>query len=303
MRNSSKSLTLIMPLMSMACFALEKPDLSKKSEASESSIQIPDAPLERRNVIPLPKAAPQEKEVLQSAAWLGVRGMPIDQVLAHHTGEDSGIVLQVVAPDSPAAEAGLVVNDIILQADGKPVTSQEDIRQIVQSFEPDAKLQITALCKGEKKQLEISLTQRPANYNQADALPDSSQSPRRGRGFFDFLKPRSPQERSQSSFGQLLDGFGGIQKLIEEVDAKKNWGIDFQSSGTVMIMDEEGTVELKMLSDGKYVVVKDPSGNITFEGPWETEEDMEKANPEIREKINKLNFDKSGIKMRFGIGK
>ena len=58
-----------------------------------------------------------------SRGWLGVGLQPVDSVLKEQLGDDSleGTVVGMVYPGTPASEAGLVVGDIIVGLDGRPI--------------------------------------------------------------------------------------------------------------------------------------------------------------------------------------
>jgi hypothetical protein len=63
--------------------------------------------------------------------------------------------------------------------------------------------------------------------------------------------------------------------------------------------DANGSVELKSNKDGKEAIVRDPDDEITWSGPWDTEQDKAAAPPEVRERIDALNMDK--FKMKGGM--
>ena len=60
---------------------------------------------------------PQEKH--GKAAWLGVLTKPVSETLRIHLDVEEGVVLDYVAPDSPASKAGLRQHDILLAVEGK----------------------------------------------------------------------------------------------------------------------------------------------------------------------------------------
>jgi serine protease DegQ len=60
--------------------------------------------------------------------YLGIAGQPV-RLSAKQAGEgrDRGLLVAAVTPDSPAAAGGLLVGDIILALDAKPIESPEDL--------------------------------------------------------------------------------------------------------------------------------------------------------------------------------
>jgi serine protease Do len=61
--------------------------------------------------------------------WTGARLLTVDAELARRYGlaERRGALVFKIYPDSPAAEAGLAEQDVIVAVDGKPVISREDV--------------------------------------------------------------------------------------------------------------------------------------------------------------------------------
>lgn len=64
-------------------------------------------------------------------AWLGVSLIDLTPELREHYGapKDVGVLVSSVAPDSPAAKAGVHVGDIVLSIDGASAKGSRDIRR------------------------------------------------------------------------------------------------------------------------------------------------------------------------------
>jgi beta-lactamase regulating signal transducer with metallopeptidase domain/membrane-associated protease RseP (regulator of RpoE activity) len=82
--------------------------------------------------------------------------------------KDQGLVVGQVLPDTPAAKAGLKPNDILLEFNGKPVsTNQGEFVRQVQEIKPDAKVDIVVLRKGKKetvKDLTLPEEKQPRGF-------------------------------------------------------------------------------------------------------------------------------------------
>jgi hypothetical protein len=87
-------------------------------------------------------------------ARLGVRVEPPNSALIDQLGLDKGkgqLILGVL-PDFPAAKAGLQVNDILLQMDGKDVSSShEKFIEAVNSLKANTPVEVVVLRKGKKE--------------------------------------------------------------------------------------------------------------------------------------------------------
>ena len=70
---------------------------------------------------------------------------------------DHGVVVEDVQKDSPAEKAGLKVDDLIVKADGTPVTKIEEINKIKNTHKKGDIIKITVYRNGEILELDITL--------------------------------------------------------------------------------------------------------------------------------------------------
>lgn len=105
-----------------------------------------------------------------SRAWLGVRYVMINKDIKaqNQLGVDYGALVVrgeqqtdlAVSPGSPADVAGIVENDIILEADGKKLTESYPLALAIRKLGPGDKVTLKVLHKGKEKMLEVTLTER-----------------------------------------------------------------------------------------------------------------------------------------------
>lgn len=76
-------------------------------------------------------------------------------------GSDSGVVIRAVSPKGPAANGGLVAGDIILELNGKPVTSSEQVSDIVRACTVGQSIPVRLKRSGEEKLLKVQVDQLP----------------------------------------------------------------------------------------------------------------------------------------------
>ncbi|HVS99919.1 MAG TPA: trypsin-like peptidase domain-containing protein [Solirubrobacterales bacterium] len=111
-------------------------------------------------------------------AYIGVSTQPLYPELADKLGLDTefGALIAEVVPGGPAAAAGLrggdqtirfqaieykTGGDVIVEADGHPVTQPDSLIELIDEKEPGEKLDLTILRDGERKQVEVTLGKRP----------------------------------------------------------------------------------------------------------------------------------------------
>ena len=90
--------------------------------------------------------------------WLGVQIQPVTPLIAASLGLDEakGALVAQVTPDSPAAEAGLVVGDVILELAGEPIDTVRELTRRVALAKPGEQQPFTVWRKGEAMTLEVA---------------------------------------------------------------------------------------------------------------------------------------------------
>ncbi|MDB5081118.1 MAG: HtrA2 peptidase [Chloroflexi bacterium] len=106
-----------------------------------------------------------------SHAYMGISYQPLTPAIATQLGVTikNGAVLTTVQPGNPAAQAGLKTGDIITSVDGKPLTGESALGQILNGHKPGDKITVQVISpqsnggNGQPRNVEITLTERPAN--------------------------------------------------------------------------------------------------------------------------------------------
>ncbi|MFQ5824698.1 MAG: PDZ domain-containing protein [bacterium] len=94
--------------------------------------------------------------------WLGVRvqEMTPSQREAYKLGNRSGLLITDVVDDSPADDAGLWEEDVIVEFDGQQVEKADDFARMVRKTEPSTKVKLLIIRDGEEKKVEVTLSKR-----------------------------------------------------------------------------------------------------------------------------------------------
>lgn len=307
--------------LSSPLVAIERP---KSLDAEETE----DAP---RAVEVEPKAVPRAvpAEERDPSPWLGVFSEPVDETLSSHLGIEDGIVLRFVAEDSPAAEAGLKQHDVVTEIDGKAVGSQNALRDAIHNCRPGDELKMSVVSDGKKVDKTVRLRERPAELprvprnrlewpgaareEDADRLPGMRRQLQELEKLFpdgagDLHAQLEKEMRRMEKHLERMEkmpemGIDDLEDMFEDLPKENNdFQFNLKTAGSMKLMDEEGSVEMKMRDGGKEVEVRDQEGNLLYEGPWDTEQDKAAVGPEMRERIERLNFDRKGGGLRFKMG-
>jgi serine protease Do len=108
-------------------------------------------------------------------AWLGVTLQPVDRNLAEYLGLSgpSGVMVTSVWAGSPAAEAGLATEDVVVRFDGQPVTvPTEDALapfiETVQRAGVGSAVQLVVVRQGRRKEISVTLAAAPTTAVRAE---------------------------------------------------------------------------------------------------------------------------------------
>jgi S1-C subfamily serine protease len=91
--------------------------------------------------------------------YLGADYVPLTASLAAHHGFQAsyGIMVTAVAPGSPAAKAGLQAQDVVLDADRRPLNEESSLARIIHERKPGDTLTLTVLRRNQKAMVRVTL--------------------------------------------------------------------------------------------------------------------------------------------------
>jgi 2-alkenal reductase len=98
-----------------------------------------------------------------SAPYIGIANTPIDQgtFAANNLDYPGGVLVQDVGVGSPAEDAGLAVDDIILAIDGRQISAQEGLPLILFDYQPGDTATFTVLRNGREIDLDLTFGDLP----------------------------------------------------------------------------------------------------------------------------------------------
>jgi C-terminal processing protease CtpA/Prc len=94
--------------------------------------------------------------------WLGVSVQELTPSLREtmKVGNRTGLLITNVAEGSPADDANLREEDVLLSFDGKAVEKADDFTQLVRNTAPDKKVKVKIMRNGEERELEVTVGAR-----------------------------------------------------------------------------------------------------------------------------------------------
>jgi membrane-associated protease RseP (regulator of RpoE activity) len=158
--------------------------------------------LAQQELPPTPQDLLPSRPVHFSEYWLGVVSEPLPEPLQAQLNlpENQGLLVEQVAPDSPAAAAAIRQYDVLLKANGKPVAAVRDLVAAVDAAK-GTKMQLELLRKGKPVTVEVTPAKRPLG-EAARLMPPTGGEPwgEAMRKWSEQFRPGEPRDRDYSFF-------------------------------------------------------------------------------------------------------
>jgi len=199
---------------------------------------------------------------------LGVRIQELTSDLATSFGLKStdGALVTLVEKGGPADKAGILIGDVILKVDGKPIESSNDLPQMIAATAPGNAIKLEVWRRGAVKEVTVTVGEMPADTPRAAPEPEERRPNRLGLAVSDLT--RTQRESLEISGGVLVRGVSGpaltagIQQgdvIVAVNDAKVERVADFNK--LISKLAPKSNVALLILRRGVllYVPVRLPN--------------------------------------------
>jgi serine protease Do len=115
-----------------------------------------------------------------SRGWLGVLIQEVTRELAESFGMDSpqGALVAKVLENSPAAEAGLQVGDVIIEFNGKKVMRSAGLPPLVGRSAVGKNAEVTIIRDQSRKQIKVKIAELPTAMTKASYTPEADDEPK-----------------------------------------------------------------------------------------------------------------------------
>jgi len=146
-------------------------------------------------------------------AYLGIKIGKIDADLARQLGvaPHEGLVVAKVFEDSPADQAGLREDDVILTFDGRPLRTPNDLQELVERSPAGSRHELKIVRRGDPQTLQVVVKAMPDDFDVALALGDGDatavyQSGALGLAVVDLSKSTADRLGYEPGSGVLVVG-------------------------------------------------------------------------------------------------
>jgi membrane-associated protease RseP (regulator of RpoE activity) len=245
---------------------------------------------------------PESGQEHKQQTWLGLAAEEASEALISQLQLDPGVGLTVtyVAPDSPAAKAGLQKNDVLVEFNGQPLVHPAQLRKLVQVRQPGDVIKLAYYRAGKKETVSATLSQSSERTEWPDNIPGWKDAMQVYQRFQDEWRDhygeslREQMKNLQHSLGDLHIDREQVQKEIrgsleaaglaaEEVlrhatnqfkelgptvktleELAKGWvGVSKDATVTVNTSGSSVRTMVKADDSGTYVIVANPRKHLT----------------------------------------
>ena len=248
-----------------------------------------------------------------AGAWLGVLTKPLPKLIGEHLGlaPGEGLTIEMVVPDSPAAIAGLQVNDVLVKLDEQKLVLPEQLSILLDGSQPGQTRKLEVLRDGKPIQLDAKLGERPAEFaKRAPAGDAGNEIPGPDAGIAGLpgmlrILPRDGQMDLAQIEKQVEKMRADMQKRVEQmqIEIGKNQGngqVQMQvfrlDQGKIQIGDNEGTITIERKDGKKTLKATDRDGNVLFEGPYDTDQEKAAVPDPIRKRAERFNIQDGAVR-------
>ncbi len=215
--------------------------------------------------------------------WIGILGLPVDPALKTHLNIESGLVVQDVVPESPAAAAGLEKHDILLKFNEVAVSDLESLAAAV-AENGAREAEVTVIRGGESQQRKIQPARRPRQ-----AAPGWGMPPGDWGSMMEWLEQmrRGEGERGPFQMWVFPPGVEGWAEAYEQPTARPRW-LRNLPKGTQITITKSGD------EPAKIVVQRDDE-------TWTVdEEQLDELPEELREPVQEMLTGRTRLTFRPG---
>jgi membrane-associated protease RseP (regulator of RpoE activity) len=208
----------------------------------------------------------------EKAAWLGVATSRAPLSLMKQLKLKSGVVVDDVKPDSPAAAAGLKPQDLIEKLDDQLLINPAQLEALVRMHKAGDSITLTILHEGDRSTVTAKLVEHDVLAMQDDGPLIISTSP---IGFAPAPANATPDVQAHTQI--MTFGHG-------DSDPNGHGSSSFQSQFS------DGTHQLTISGhDGhKTLVIKDSSGKELFNGPIDTPQQQDAIPQDLMPKFQQM---------------
>ena len=175
--------------------------------------------------------------------WLGVLIQDVTRELAESFNMDKphGALVAKVLPDSPAAEAGIKVGDIIVEYDGTGIAFSSDLPPLVGNSKINTSSPLQVIRAGKRKTLKVLIAELPEDNKLARARnPETPAAPANEMNV--TVRELTEQQRKQLALPE-----GGV--IVENVMEGPGSAAGIRKGDVILMMNNEDVSDVEQFEE------------------------------------------------------
>lgn len=138
------------------------------------------------SLIPVFAFAQAETEAKEGR--LGVYSANLSKPMAVALDVDNGVLVTELTENSPAAQGGIEIGDVILKLDGAKISNQDDLIKLVRA-RPNKKVEFELLRKGKIKKISLTLGELEAKESPEFKVKIPRQAWKKAKKYWNEIQP------------------------------------------------------------------------------------------------------------------
>lgn len=233
---------------------------------------------------------------MESVTFLGVMTSPAGSTLADQLDlpKDAGLVVKMVAPDSPAANV-LKQHDVLVKLDDQLLIEQHQLSVLIRNHKEGDEVTLTYIRGGKESTAKVKLAKHDAPKMGLMDEPfirgrhllqdgDDDELPGMGREDTDRVLSLMDQNGGPGGPGQRV-----LNMQVDRNDGPGMHSVTVNTSNSNMVFsDEQGSLDLTIKDGKKTLVAKNAKGEQLFSGPVTTPEERKAMPADVRARLDQL---------------
>lgn len=213
---------------------------------------------------------------LERGPYLGVSTAPAPAVLRRHLGlaKGVGLIVDAVAPNSPAADAGLKPDDVLHKLNDQLLVNQMQLAVVVRTLRPGDVVRLAVYRDGKPTEVSAALVER-------DVPP--LESMRFGMPEFPFGDPRGDAVGPHPE----LPGWGPNGLPFDRLHPPAP-GALMNENSAVAWDDGKYHLDLTVKGGRKHLTARDHDGKELYDGPVDTDEQAQALPKDVRDRLQQV---------------
>ena len=232
----------------------------------------------------------------KAKGFMGIMSSPLSKALSMQMNlkDNQGILVQKILKGSPAEKAGIQKYDILLKINDDSISDHQSLRALVKKYSAGDEVAVSLIHKGQAKTLNVKLDEAPVNMLSKRPFMNDMRIPKRFLEIEQRLEEsrRMMEERMKELRLNHFDMNEDLNRILEDLarDPNRPGHFKFNGQNSRTIIQNDGNVNIKITEkdNDKKLLIRDNNGDLIFEGPINTQEELQKVPEEFRNKIKAL---------------